>query len=294
MRLLAVYNPVSGTALLRSSAVRIRAALERRAATVVWIETRSDTDEHLRTALRTAYDRILVIGGDGTVHRIAELLLESGNKTPLAILASGSGNIVAATLGIPLFPLGRALDFALTRRPEAIDVLRINKKRICLIGAGQGYDTLFVQGATRTMKKRIGMFAYAFSFLRTFLPYRAQRYTLVIDGVRHRITAKLVLALNMFSVIGVPIERAISAHDGWIDVFVLNPRTIWEAMGTGLAFLARRPRSGIPRLESFRGKHVSIRQQRGGHVQIDGEIYPDKHLDIEILPQALHVVHRKP
>lgn len=293
-RVLVVFNPVSGLAFLRPSRSTIRAEFERHGARVTWVETRPDGNGHVRDEIARGFDRVIVIGGDGTVRETAEMLLETGSKTPLAIMAQGTGNMLASSLGIPLFPLRRAVKFALTGNADPIDVLRINGARVCLIGAGQGYDTLFIQGATRLMKQRFGPLAYLWSFARTFLPYIPRRYTIVVDGVRHQTVGKLVLALNIFSLVGVPIERAVSAHDGLIDVFVLNPRTLWEAVWTGISFAVRRPRSHIPRLQTFRGTRVSIRQRKGGDIQVDGEIYPDKHLDIEILPGALSLVHRKP
>ncbi len=293
-RILVVFNPVSGLTFLRPSRSTIRAELERHGARVTWVETRPDGNDDIREAIAKEFDRVIVIGGDGTIREVAELLLASGKKTPLAIMAQGTGNMLASSLGIPLFPLRNAVKFALTAPADDIDVFKINGSRISLIGAGQGYDTLFIQGATRLMKQRIGPLAYVWSFIRTFLPYRSRRYTIIVDGVRHQTVGKLVLALNIFSLVGIPIERAVSAHDGLIDVFVLNPRTIWETLWTGFAFAARWPRSAIPRLQAFQGKHVSIRQRKGSNIQVDGEIYGDKHLDIEILPGALSLVHRKP
>lgn len=293
-RVLVVFNPVSGMTFLRPSRSAIRAELERHGTAVTWVETRAEGNDDIREALTNEFDRVIVIGGDGTIREVAELLLASGKKTPLAIIGQGSGNMLASSLGIPLFPLRNAVAFAMTAPADDIDVLSINGKRLCLIGAGQGYDALFIRGATRILKQRIGPLAYVWSLARTFLPYRAKRYTIVVDGKRHQTMGKLVLALNVFSLVGIPIERAVSAHDGWIDVFVVNPRTVWELCWTAAAFLTRRNRESIPRLQTFRGKRVSIRQRKGKGIQIDGEVYGDKHLDIDILPSALTLVHRKP
>jgi diacylglycerol kinase family enzyme len=294
MHVLVVYNPVSGLGFLRPSRARIRREFDARGAATEWIETDPDAPDAVREAVGRPFDRIVVIGGDGTVREVAQFLIAAKSRTPIAILGHGTGNMLATSLGIPLFPLGGAVEYALKAPVEEIDVLLVNGAHVCLIGAGQGYDALFIKGATRDMKRRFGLLAYVWSFLRTFLPYRSQRYTIVVDGERHQVAAKLVLALNAFGIVGVPLERSISAHDGWIDVFVLNPRTLWETVWTGLGFLARRPRNKIPRLLSFRGKRVSIRQRKGRQVQIDGDIHPDKHLDIELLPLALRIAHEKP
>ncbi len=291
---LVIFNPTSGIPVVRLSRSKIQASLKRHGVQMTWIDTCPDDTNALQHAVRTPFHRIIVIGGDGTVRSVAETLIHARIHTPMAIVAQGTGNILASSLGIPLFPLRKAIDFALNAPVNTIDVLRVNKKHICLIGAGQGYDAHFIRGATTRLKQRLGPLAYAWSLARTFLPYRASRYTIIVDGTRHHVTAKLVLALNIFSVIGLTIERAISAHDGLIDVFVFHPRTLWETLTTTIALLLRVPRTAIPRLQSFQGTHVSIRQQKGKGIQIDGELFPDKHLDIEILPSALSIVHKKP
>lgn len=290
-RVLVVYNPVSGLRFLRASPGAIHAALKKHRADVTWVDTQPDIAAVLKPFMNTRFDRIIVIGGDGTVRGVAEVLLAAGNKTPMAILAQGSANILATSLGIPLFPLSRSIRFALKGPSSDIDVLYINKRHICLIGAGQGYDTLFIDGASRALKRHIGPLAYAWSFGRTFLPYRSKRYTIIVDGVRHHVIGKLALALNAFRFAGIPLERSISARDGLIDVFIFNPRTVFGTIRTAVAVLTRRPRHRIPRLASFQGRRVSIRQRKGRHIQIDGEIYRDKHLDIELRPRALCIVH---
>lgn len=293
-RVLVIFNPASGVPILRRSRSKIRAALQSHNVQVTWIETRPDKNDALHAAIRLPYDRIVVIGGDGTVRSVAEILVRSHVKTPMAVIAQGTGNILASSLGIPLFPLRRAIEFALHAPSNTIDVLHVNKTHICLIGAGQGYDAHFIRHATTQLKRRLGPFAYAWSLLRTFLPYHASRYTIIVDGARHTVHAKLVLALNLFGIIGLPIERNISAHDGLIDIFALHPRSAWETLQTTTAFILRLPRHAIPRLRSYQGRHVSIRQHKGKGIQIDGELFHDKHLDIEILPSALSIVHETP
>ncbi len=292
-RVLVVYNPISGFPLLRPRRTTIKAAFADCGVIPDWFETRKHGERELRAAVQKKYDRIVVIGGDGSVREVAQALIACKCKTPIAILPQGTGNMLASSLGIPLSPLTRAIAFALNGRAESIDVFRVNKKHIALIGAGQGYDTVLIREAPRSLKQQIGSLAYILSFLRTFFGYRAQRYQIVVDGKRQQVVGKLVMAINILSFIGIPIEAEVSAHDGWIDLFVINPRNLWQTIGTGLALILRRPRNQIPRLQVFRGKRVSIRQRKGKHIQIDGDILPDKHLDIEILPRAISIVHTR-
>lgn len=69
------------------------------------------------------YDRVIAMGGDGTVHEVVNgiMRLPKEKRPVLGVVPVGSGNDFAHALGIPLQP-DRALACALNGQPSAVDL----------------------------------------------------------------------------------------------------------------------------------------------------------------------------
>lgn len=91
----------------------------------VWLETTAEDPGHAaaRAALDAGVDLVLVAGGDGTVRVVASEL--AGTGVSMALLPSGTGNLLARNLSIPL-DTDAALRLALTGRPRRIDVVTVS------------------------------------------------------------------------------------------------------------------------------------------------------------------------
>lgn len=89
-----------------------------------------------RTAVEQGSDRVISVGGDGTLNAIAAGLV--GTKVPLGIVAMGSGNGYARSQKLPLDPV-KALRIAMTGGASAMDVCYLNDK-LFLGTAGIGFD----------------------------------------------------------------------------------------------------------------------------------------------------------
>jgi YegS/Rv2252/BmrU family lipid kinase len=293
MHVLVIRNPVSGSRHLRVARRDVEETLSRLGATVTWRDTVEGSVEHLELLRRESFDRVLVLGGDGTIREVAQILVERKLRTPIAMLPQGSGNILASALGMPRFPLRCALEFAVRGTPRPMDVMRVNDRYIALFGVGQGNDVVFIEGTSRTLKHHVGIVAYALSLLRTFLWSVPHRYHVVVDGKRHRVLGKLVLALNVFAIGPLPILEAISPWDGRIDVLILSPRSLLDLLLAALSILLRHPLHRIPSLQVLSGCRISIAQVKGRRIQLDGDVLPGRNLQIEVIPRALHVVCSK-
>ena len=91
----------------------------------VWLETTAEDPGHAaaRAALDAGVDLVLVAGGDGTVRVVASEL--AGTGVSMALLPSGTGNLLARNLSVPL-DTDAALRLALTGQPRRIDVVTVS------------------------------------------------------------------------------------------------------------------------------------------------------------------------
>lgn len=134
------------------------------------------------------FDRIIVIGGDGTSHELinSEQIL---GKT-LGVLPTGSGNDFALTLGLTK-DLFQNLDTILSEKTLEIDigyaeVTEFSGKKFSFLFAnslGIGFDAE-VAATAQKIKFLRGLFLYLFGVFITLIRYKYRRITFICDEVK--------------------------------------------------------------------------------------------------------------
>jgi diacylglycerol kinase (ATP) len=136
------------------------------------IRTTSAKGDERTVALRAieeGVETIVAVGGDGTWGNVANAILNSGADVRLALLAAGTGNDFAKTLGAP------ANDFDATARlvaqgsEKAVDVGRI-EGRYFLNVTGFGFDIAVLEDID-TIRWLKGDAVYLYSALRQLFGY---------------------------------------------------------------------------------------------------------------------------
>ena len=152
-----VMNPRSG----KKQALTVKSLAERMAAQLgVSLDIRTvDGPGHgtslAKEAVAKGYQRVIGIGGDGTNNAIAAGLI--GTDVALGIVAMGSGNGYARSIGLPLKP-EEALLHAYTASPKRMDVCYLNDHPF-LGTAGIGFDARVADKFDKSSTR--GMFTYA-------------------------------------------------------------------------------------------------------------------------------------
>ncbi|MBL7982326.1 MAG: diacylglycerol kinase family lipid kinase [Flavobacteriales bacterium] len=157
MKAMVIYNPRSGkkqAPRIGAIAARMEKALNIQL-DVRAIEGPGHGTELAKEAVANGYDRVISVGGDGTNNAIAQGLL--GSQVPMGIVAMGSGNGYARSIGLPLEPEA-ALRHALTAPARAMDVCYLND-HLFLGTAGIGFDARVADRFDRSSTR--GMFTYA-------------------------------------------------------------------------------------------------------------------------------------
>ena len=85
--------------------------------------------------------RVVLLGGDGTVHTAVNL---PGRRPPIALLPAGGANNIARSLGVPI-DLRAAAKLAVEGRPRAVDLIRAetaHERLIVVEGVSAGLHAL--------------------------------------------------------------------------------------------------------------------------------------------------------
>jgi diacylglycerol kinase family enzyme len=251
----------------------------------LWLETTPEDPGCGQTAeaVRSGATVVFACGGDGTVMACAGTL--AGTEVALAVLPSGTGNLLATNMNLPS-RVADGIRVATEGTRRRIDLGSCGRTHFTVM-AGMGFDAQMIDATSEDLKRRFGWPAYVFAALR-YLRHRPIRVRIRLDGgkpIRRR--ARTVLVGNVGKLQGgIPLLPDAEPDDGWLDVAVLTPYTIrhWLAMAWGVL----RRRRDVARMETFRARHVEVFSNRPQPRELDGDlIEPARTLDVTIRPAAL-------
>ncbi|REJ07473.1 sphingosine kinase [Microbacterium bovistercoris] len=231
--------------------------------------------EATRTAIDEGAAAVLVAGGDGTVRAVSEAI--AGTDVPLAIVPSGTGNLFARNLDLPLTDPERMIDAVFAGMTHPVDIGWAHLTRedgstaehAFVVLAGMGLDAAMIANTNSNLKKQVGWVAYVDGAARSLPGAKPFRTVYQIDDRRlHSVKVQSVLFANCGALpAGIALVPDASIDDGVLDVAVIQPTGpfgwlgVWRHIWWDNSVL-RRTRAGRRVLE-LRGKDTSIRYLRG-------------------------------
>ena len=274
-----ILNPNSGTNSPQRRA-RIVANLRAIPNSKVWItEHVNHASQLTKQAVTEGADKIIAIGGDGTINEVASSLLYS--SIPLGIIPMGSGNGLARHLGIPL-SFTKALDRAINGQQITIDAGKWNDRPF-FCTAGLGFDA-YVASHFASRGKR-GFLNYIYSSLVLLFKYKP--ISIKEFGPVFSFT---VANANQFGN-NAYISPNSDLQDGLLEVIRVKPSNLFQIIFLGISLFSKKlhlnSRSEVSTVTSLTF-HTTI----GIPYHLDGEsllIENEKNL-VSILPSSLLVV----
>lgn len=236
----------------------------------------------LAAANHSLYDAIFTLGGDGTVMEVLGAVAETG--PPVGILAGGTGNVLARTLGIPL-DARRAVNLLLAGDEARIDLGRVGDGRRFAIGLGVGLDATMIELAPRRLKRRLGFFAYVIGGFRAVLALQKFDLRLTVDGEVLERRASAVMIANFGAVLNdlVTFGDGIRHDDGLLDACVFSPDNFADSVRV-LWRMLRKDFRPHPSMLYRAGREFSIETVPPRNVQADGEILPQTPVSVSVEP----------
>jgi YegS/Rv2252/BmrU family lipid kinase len=285
MRVLFVINPVSGGKKKADHATMVRNFFKDRTETIeIFMLDGHDAQQALKKLIRQWQpDRVVAVGGDGTVKTVAELLLNS--SIPMGILPAGSANGMATELGLPA-NMEDALEVIVNGQIKVIDAIRVNDKELCIHLGDLGLNALLVKNFEQGNIR--GKLGYALSSIKTL--WQRQSMEVQIKNADVAVTRQafmIVLANARQYGTGVSINPDGDLSDGLFEVVIIKKLSFVE-----LLKMIRRFRPFDPdKTEVIQADNVTIKPRRRAHFQVDGE-YLGKVRSIKaaIVAGGLHVL----
>jgi diacylglycerol kinase (ATP) len=289
-----VYNPVKVDVDELRAAVA-EAEAEAGWAETLWLETTVEDPGtgQARDAAAQGVDVVLAAGGDGTVRAVAEGLRDA--DTALALLPSGTGNLLARNLDLTLNHLGDSVRTAFTGKDRAIDLGLADLRRpdgstathAFLVMAGIGLDAKMIANSDEQLKKRVGWLAYIDAIRKALRDTNSMRVRFRLDdGPTKAMSAHTVLVGNCGSLPGnILLLPEAAVDDGLFDIVSLRPegfigwvqvwvKIVWEngvlrrsTVGRKLMGLSREVRT----LRYLKGARFELLLDHPEEFELDGD-----------------------
>ncbi|MFB2582967.1 diacylglycerol kinase family protein [Herbiconiux sp. P15] len=261
----------------------------------LWIETTAEDNGQgmVKEALAEKVDLVIAAGGDGTVRAVAEGLHGSG--VPIALLPSGTGNLLARNLDLTLDDVENALETAFRGGERAIDlgIIRIRHEddkvtqHAYLVMAGLGLDAKMLAATDDELKAKVGWLAYVKAIGQVLRDKNQLRMRYNLDGKGNRtVRAHTIMIGNCGSLpANILLLPDAAVDDGEFDIVVLRPegfigwvqimvKVFWEngvlrrtTVGRKLMGLTKEVRA----LNYLKGKELVLRLQRPEEIELDGD-----------------------
>ncbi|MEV0624947.1 diacylglycerol/lipid kinase family protein [Nonomuraea wenchangensis] len=291
-RLLAMGNPAAGG---DDEATR-RAVLDVLGGGADAVFRALERPDDLDRALAEHPDREpVVLGGDGTLHRVVAALLARGEleSRPVGLIPMGTGNDLARTLGIPLDPADAAR-VVLDGAPRPLDLLVEDApgKGIVLNAVHVGVGAEASRRAT-PLKPVLRRAAYAAGALLAGVRSKGWRLRVRVDGEPVADGRRRVLMVGVGNGAsiggGTPLTPDARPDDGLADVVVSYAVSPWGRLAYGVLLrLGRHPERDD--VATFRGRAVVV-EGEPVPANADGELCPPApHRSWTLRPAAWRVV----
>jgi len=308
MKTFAVINPHSGGGRTGRSAKSIAQKLAEVSGplTVAMTTGPLDAVTITRHALREGFERIVAVGGDGTINEVVNGFFQDhvaiNPNAELALVTNGTGGDFRRT-----FDIGQTLEECLERiangRTRPIDVGRLTfvsaegktgERYFANIASfGMSGDVVRRVDKAKIIKRLFGRFAFTWGSLRSLMSYKARPIRLKIDTAYDELVtiSTCAVANGQYFGGGMRVAPDAAPDDGMFDVIVIGDAPKREVAAT-LNQIYTGQHIHNPHVKVFRAHSViatPVEATEGAPVFIeaDGESPGRLPAMFEVLPKSL-------
>ena len=237
-----------------------------------------------RGIVEDGYRNVIAIGGDGTIHEVANGILSQtevpSTEVKMGVIPVGTGNDWIRSYGIPR-DYENAINTIVDGKEFVQDVAKVTymgrdekeECRYCVNVSGAGLDA-FVNVKVCKMKDKgkNGKMAYISQLAKSVLEYRSCRMTVKVDGVNEAkgLIMSTAVGIGQYNGSGMLQLPNSKADDGLLDVTVIETMSVPHIlMVVGRLFDGKI--YSVKRANNYKGRVVEFLSDEVREVEIDGE-----------------------
>ena len=216
-------------------------------------------------------DLVIAAGGDGSLNAVIEGL--AGSKTALGVFPTGTMNVFAREMGIPISKLDQALKVIDDGNREQVDLFTMNGAPFVQM-AGVGFDAQVIEQTTWESKKRYGPLAYLMTTAKVLKSTPPKIKVVCDDGQE-------LEGISMFVGNGAlyggqfPLFRRAKNSDQLLDVVLFKEcglKFVKDSL-RGLAKGGIDPHSPGDSVEYIQTSGLKVTSEESVPVEVDGELW---------------------
>lgn len=289
MKTLIILNPVSA----KGRAIDIREEIESE-----FKKLKIDYQIHIskslqdmvnttRKNLKNGFSNFIGVGGDGTIHYMANIL--AGTDKNLGVIPTGSGNDIAANLSLPS-DVKSCCSIIKKGTTKRLDLGLINDKYYYLCIAGSGFDSQVNDLANNTRLPIKGPAKYSYSVYKTLITFKSKKFFMDYNNNHREIFGMMIAASIMPSYGGgMKITPNADPEDGLFDICIIKRMS-------KLHFIKVFPKvyegkhTEDNNVEIFRTNHLKLDSEYQFSVFADGEYICKLPASFRVVPKRLNFI----
>ncbi|UCG54556.1 MAG: diacylglycerol kinase family lipid kinase [Dehalococcoidia bacterium] len=253
--------------------------------------------ELAREAANNGCQFLVAVGGDGTVHEVANgiLLSEDLNEATIGIISTGTGGDFIRSAGIDRDYIKACSSLTgVKRRLVDVGIVEYYKdgqqhKRFFVNSSGVGFDAAVAETSNQLPKFLGGTIPYIVGLLKSLLGYKNKSVTI---SMNHRTETKRILSVVVANGCyfggGMRVAPLAYIDDGLLDVISVGDMGKLELL-RAFPTIYRGTHINHPKVEIAKTTQVKIESAERFLVHADGEFLGEGPVSFGLIPSALSV-----
>ena len=242
------------------------------------------------------YERIISVGGDGTLNEVVNGMTIGKSRASVGIIATGSGNDFARAIDRK-HDYKEMVKIASGKKTREIDLLKVfyrdftgNKSlRYAVNVIGAGFDAAITDRMNKSRFKTSGKMAYLLSFLIEYVTSKTYPLSFVVEG--EEVSGSfffLTMANGNYFGGGMRIAPKAVVDDGLVDVVGVSKMSKIRLL-YHFPKIYRGEHLAVDTVSYRTAKNISVKSDRDVIIQMDGEVVGGLPMEVSVCDKALKI-----